>query len=351
MNKSKILVALIAGLFSVSSAFAGELSVTGGMQVTYQSDREGGSTSGNTGNPLGMNTDLVFTGTTEVLNGTAVTWTMATDGTFLGDSGADHKLVFTNDFGSFQVGNSGDAADAVDDITPSAFEEANGSGSGLYGNGATGSDLGSGLDGSMSVGYRNANLLGTGISLAYNYYPKVDGTTVNEKGSSGSAVNAASAQTISIATSLANVPVIGSSPIGGLKITAGYENQDNTVRTAEPKEGATVALNYAMGPVSLGYQKKVHQPLTAIASKHFYKDDIVGIAFAVNDSLALSWNRYTSTKHANTLKNVEQETDAINLAYTVGGLTIAVQDANTDNYGYTTNSKDDTRTISLKTAF
>ena len=192
MNKSKILVALIAGLFSISSAFAGEMTVTGSMQATYQSDREGGASGGVTGNPLGLNTDLAFSGTTEVLNGTTVTWTMATDGTFLGESGADHKLVFTNDYGSFQIGNSGDAADAVDDITPSAFEEANGSGSGLYGSG-TGSDLGSGMDGSMSVGYRNADVLGTGISFGLNYYPKLDATTVNEKGSSTGTTDATSA--------------------------------------------------------------------------------------------------------------------------------------------------------------
>jgi len=351
MSKSKILVALIAGLFSISSAFAGEMTVTGSMQATYQSDREGGSTSGNTGNPLGLNTDLAFTGTTEVLNGTTVTWTMATDGTFLGDSGADHKLVFTNDFGSFQIGNSGDAADAVDDITPSAFEEANGSGSGLYGSG-TGSDLGSGMDGSMSVGYRNADLLGTGISFGINYYPKLDGSTVNEKGSSGAGTDARSATSVSLATSLANVPGIGSTALGGLKVTVGYENSDSVVQNADPKEGATAALNYAMGPISLGYQKKVHQPkATTITSKAFYKDDIIGIAYAVNDSLALSYNRYTSTKHANLSTNVEQETSAINVAYTVGGLTIAVQDASTDNYGYTETAKDDTRTFSLKTAF
>lgn len=350
--KNKIIVAIIAGLFVVSSAYAGDITVSGSMQATYQSDRDGGAASGNTGNPLGMNTDLTFTGTTEVLNGTAVTWTMATDGTFLSDSGADHKLVFTNDYGSFQIGNSGDAADAVDDITPSAFEEANGSGSGKYGSGA-GSDFGSGMDGSMSVGYRNADLLGTGIAIAYNYYPKLDGTTNAEKVSSGVAsTSASSAQSISLATSLANVPVIGSSPLGGLKVTAGYEKSDNRNNKLDSKEGGTVALNYAMGPVSLGYQKKAYQSaMTTLGSKEFFKDDIIGVAFAVNDSTSVSWNRYTSTKHSNDGVNDEQETSAINLSYTVGGLTIGLQDAQTDNYGYTANSKDDTRTISLKTAF
>ena len=86
MKQVKLIVLLIAGLFAFTSVQAGEMSVTGTMQATYQSEVDN-----NTGNPLGMNTDLSFTGTTDTDFGTA-TWTMGTDGTFLGDSGADHKL-------------------------------------------------------------------------------------------------------------------------------------------------------------------------------------------------------------------------------------------------------------------
>lgn len=343
MKKLKIILALFAGLLAYSSANAGEMTVTGTMQATYQSE-----VNGQTGNPLGLNTDLVFTGTTEVLDGVGVTWTMGTDGTFLGESGADHKLAFATSFGTIQVGNSDDAANNVDDITPSAFEEANGSGSGTYT-----TDFGGSNEGSMSIGYRNADLLGTGISLAYNYYPKLDATTVNEKGSSANANAAArSAQTLSIASSLASIPGIGDTALGGLKLTLGYEQSDTNIATADDKEGGTVAINYAAGPVSLGYQKKVYQPLmTTLGSKVFYKDDVWGAAYAINDSFAISYNVYSSTKHANAAKNVEQETKAINLAYTVGGLTLAFQDAKTDNGAYTANAQDDTRTISIKTAF
>ena len=148
------------------------------------------------------------------------------------------------------------------------------------------------------------------------------------------------------------MPGIGSTALGGLKLTAGYEQSDNRTQKAEAKEGATVAVNYAMGPVSLGYQKKAYQGLTAVGSKGFYRDDVIGIAYAVNDSFAISFNRYSSTEHNNDGKNDEQETDAINLAYTVGGLTIAFQNSSTDNYDYSSTAKSrDTNTISLKTAF
>ena len=77
MKQLKIVVALVAGLFAFTSVQAGEMSVSGSMQATYTSAADV-----TTGNSLGMNTDLTFTGSTDTDFGTA-TWTMATDGTFL----------------------------------------------------------------------------------------------------------------------------------------------------------------------------------------------------------------------------------------------------------------------------
>ena len=342
MKQLKIIVALIAGLFAFTSAQAGEMSVTGSMQATYQSEVDDV-----TGNPLGMNTDLTFTGSTDTDFG-AATWTMGTDGTFLSESGADHKLTLATDMGTFKVGNSGDSANAVDDITPSAFEEANGSGSGTYS-----TDFGSGMEGSMSVGYALADVFGTGISLDYTYYPKLDGKTNKEKGSSASENDGVkSAQSVNLGIPLSGVPVLGDTALGGAKITVGYENSDAMNSAYQPKEGATVAVNLPVGPLSVGYQKKAYAPVaTAEATKTFYKDSILGVAYAVNDDFAISYNIYESSQHANDAKNDEQETKAINIAYTVGGLTLGFQDAKTSNAGYVDGTDDDTRTISVKTAF
>ena len=79
MKQLKTIVALIAGLFAFTSVQAGEMTVSGSMQATYQSEVDDV-----TGNPLGMNTDLTFTGSTDTDFGT-VTMSLATDGTFLGD--------------------------------------------------------------------------------------------------------------------------------------------------------------------------------------------------------------------------------------------------------------------------
>jgi hypothetical protein len=48
---------------------------------------------------------------------------------------------------------------------------------------------------------------------------------------------------------------------------------------------------------------------------------------------------------------LSKKTKAINAAYTIGGLTIGLQEAKTDNSGYVANTDNDTRTLSIKTAF
>jgi|TARA_E500000178_G_C17004545_1_gene747473 hypothetical protein len=345
MKQVKLIVAFVTGLFAFTSVQAGELSVSGSMQATYQSEQ-----TTTTGNPLGINTDITLSGSTDTDFGT-VTMSLATDGTFLSDSGADHKYSLATGIGTFSVANSGDAANAVDDITPSAFEEANGSGSGSYGE-----DFGSGMEGSMSLGYKNGDLGGTGISIAYDYYPKLDGTTNAEKKSTAD-TNAArtSAQSVNVGIPLSGLPVLGDTPLGGAKITLGYNQSDSTVAKAQAKEGGTVAVVLPVGPLKVGFQKKAYAALGTANTEvmdTFYKDDILGVAYAVNDDFALSYNLIESVKHNHTAgQEIEQETKAINLAYTVGGLTLGFQDAKTKNSGWSTGTDNDTRTFSIKTAF
>ena len=344
MKQVKLIVAFVTGLFAFTSVQAGELSVSGSMQATYQSEQ-----TTTTGNPLGMNTDISLSGSTDTDFGT-VTMSLATDGTFLGDSGADHKYSLASGIGTLSIANSGDAANAVDDITPTAFEEANGSGSGSYT-----VDFGSGMDGSMSLGYSNGDILGTGISVAYNYYPKLDATTNAEKGSTAD-TNAASnsAESINVGVPFGSIPFVGSTPLGAAKLTLGYEKSDSRVANAQPKEGGTAAIVLPMGPLKVGFQKKGYQAVgTAVtdAQSIFYKDDIIGVAYAINDDLALSYNIIESVKHDKTAGAVEQESKSINIAYTVGGLTLAFADANTKNSGYSSGTDNDTKTISIKTAF
>ncbi len=340
MKITKILVAL-SFLFAVSTAQAGEMAVTGSMQATYQSESER-----TTGNPLGMDRELTFSGTTELDNGMTVTVMQDTsDALAFGDG----KITFGNVAGMLDiyVGADGSEVDAIDDITPSAFEEANGSGSGTY------QDVG-GLAGEMGIGFKaSLPILGT---VSGQYVPKADASESGDKTASGdTAANVGSGMELVVKTAMGDLPVVGSF-LGGNTLTLGYaEEEVNTVTNTSDRLEATVALTGSYGNFSYGYQIEhidLGQTTTAAADADFYRVDSIGLAYAINDALSISYNIMEQKAHNIDADNsFEQETDAINIGYTVGGITLGFQDASTDNANMVKDTKDDTRTISVKAAF
>ncbi len=341
MKITKILVAL-SFLFAVSTAQAGEMTVNGSMQATYQSEVDR-----TTGNPLGMDREISFSGTTELDNG--MNMTVMQDFTDTGAFG-DAKITFGNVGGlvDIYVGTDGSEVDAIDDITPTAFEEANGSGSGTY------QDVG-GLAGEMGIGIKGSlPILG---SVSAQYVPKADAAENADKAASGD-TNAAvgSGLEVVVKTSLGDVPFLGF--LDGNTLTAGYaEEEVNTAVNSTDRFEATVALTGTIGNFSYGYQvEHIDLGQTDVSSAptdaDFYRVDSIGLAYAVNDALSISYNMMEQSQHnIDADSSFEQETDAINIGYTVGGITLGFQDASTDHANMVKDTKDDTRTVSVKAAF
>ena len=338
MKITKILVAL-AFLFSVSTANAGELTVTGSMEVTYQSEIDR-----TTGNPLGMDRELKFSGSTELDNGITVSVMQDTDDNL---TYGNSKITFGGVAGlvDIYVGSDGSELDAKDDITPTAYEEANGSGSGTY------KDVG-GLANEMGIGVKfEVPFLGT---VKGQYVPKADGTKNADNAASASTDANGSGNELVIITSLGDVPLVGGY-LDGFKLTAGYsEDEVSTVANTTDRHEATVALTGAFGNFKFGYQKELidEGQTAALTDADFYKIESIGLAYAINDALSISYNMMEQKQHVITAdSSFEQETDAINIGYTVGGITIGFQDASTDNANMVRDATDDTRTVSIKAAF
>jgi len=339
MRITKILVAL-SFLFAVSTAHAGEMTVTGSMQATYQSEPDR-----TTGNPLGMDREIKFAGSTELDNG--MNMSVMQD---FGDDGAfgDGKITFGNVGGlvDIYVGTDGSELDAIDDITPSAFEEANGAGSGTYQDvGGLAAEMGIGIKGSLPI-------IGT---VQAQYVPKADGAESGDKVASGDTSGTkGSGMEVVVKTALGDLPVVGSF-LGGNTLTLGYaEEEMERVANTTDRHEATVALTGSIGNLSYGYQvEHIDGGQTAAATDAvFYNVESIGLAYAVNDALSISYNMMEQKQHNVAAdSSFEQETDAINIGYTVGGLTLGFQDASTDNANMVKDAKDDTRTISVKAAF
>jgi hypothetical protein len=342
MKITKILVAL-SFLFAVSTAHAGEMTVTGSMQATYQSEIDR-----TTGNPLGMDREIKFEGSTELDNGIAMT--VMQD---FGDDGAfgDAKITFGNVGGmvDIYVGTDGSEMDAIDDITPSAFEEANGSGSGTY------QDIGT-LAAEMGIGFKaSLPIIGT---VSGQYVPKVDGVENSDKAASGTGnanENSGSGTELVIKTAMGDLPFVGSF-LDGNTLTLGYaEDEVNTIANTSDGTELTAAITGSIGNFSYGYQQEhidLGQVTNAATDAVYYNVESIGLAYAINDALSISYNIMEQKQHNVAAdSSFEQETDAINIGYTVGGITLGFQDASTDNANMVKNVSDDTRTISVKAAF
>jgi hypothetical protein len=339
MKITKILVAL-SFLFAVSTAQAGEMTVTGSMQATYQSEPDR-----TTGNPLGMDREIKFSGSTELDSGInmSVMQDFGDDGSF-----GDGKITFGNVGGlvDIYVGTDGSELDAIDDITPTAFEEANGSGSGTY------KDVG-GLAGEMGIGFKaSLPVIGT---VKGQFVPKADGSESADKTASGdtSATKGSGTELVTI-TAMGDLPFVGTF-LEGNTLTLGYaEEEMERVANTTDRHEATVAITGSIGNFSYGYQvEHIDEGQTAAATDAvFYNVESIGLAYAVNDALSISYNMMEQKQHNVAADSAfEQETDAFNIGYTVGGITLGFQDASTDNANMSKDTKDDTRTISVKAAF
>jgi hypothetical protein len=310
------------------------------MQATYQSEPDR-----TTGNPLGMDREIKFSGSTELDNGMSMSVMQDFD-----DAGAfgDGKITFGNVGGmvDIYVGTDGSELDAIDDITPTAFEEANGSGSGTYQDvGTLAAEMGIGIKASLPI-------IGT---VQAQYVPKADGAESADKAASGDTDGTkGSGMEVVVKTALGDLPVVGSF-LGGNTLTLGFaEEEMERVANTTDRHEATVALTGSIGNFSYGYQVEHIDAGQTVATTDavFYNVESIGLAYAVNDALSISYNIMEQKQHNVAAdSSFEQETDAINIGYTVGGLTLGFQDASTDNANMVKDAKDDTRTISVKAAF
>ena len=340
MKITKILL-VISSLFAFTAANAGELTVTGNMETNYI--KQNGATNGN---PLSSDRELKFAGSTELDNGITVSVMQDTsDSLGYGNS----QLAFGNVLGlaTIYIGSDADPVDGIDDITPSAYEEANGSGSGTY------VDIGSNA-GSMGIGTKIS--LPKGIALDAKYYPKADGNKTADGGVSG---DASAAKGKGFSSKLTSSLGEFNGMLDGANLTLGFAMSKNvgTIADTDTSE-ATAALNYAYGPMKFGYQRKYNDKgsTSDLIDTTWYKDEMIGVAYAVNDSLSISYNRVESYKSGDDTLGIDsnsnkQETEAYNIGYTIGGMTIGLQQADTSNAGYVKNAKDDSKTVGIAVAF
>jgi len=358
----KIIKTLIVMLSSVSlftSVNAGEVGVSGTAKATY--NIQSGKT--NAGKGLGITNELNFTASGETDQGYTWNYSMELDPGATTPSGStdtspgnaqndDTKMTLATPYGTVGVFISEGGLDVEDGASQSVYARPTDMGD------PSGTSDNFTIDSYNNIQYHTpADLLPFGTSFKVAYATDLSDTAAGSSGNNGGAV---STHATDFVGENATEYQIKAAPIDGLGIGASYfdfSGEGLTKNDQEAESGAYYAT-YASGPVSVGYSKAYKAVLlsdaiglTTATTISDYDQTNMSIAFAASDDLSVSYERETSEANKINDTSTEQESTSVQVAYTMGGMTLAVAHSSHDNNGYVVGANTDQTVLAVTMAF
>jgi outer membrane protein OmpU len=332
-NLKKVGLTALAGSLVAFSAQAVEMAVSGSAKVTYIN----GHSTEIEGNPMGMNTSLVFSGSGEV-NGYATNLTIVSADQVGGMSSAALSIDLA-DMGkiTFDQGTGAGGISTIDDKTPTAAEEV--------------------WDGIDAVTGTADGLVGGGNSGVFVYANSFAGYNFTSQVSKGNSANnsddTTSGGTGGTSWDFALTTDGSSMGVDGLAIGAGYgkiaNGAQSDVNGDDTNEHMVAFVNYTIGMVTLGYSEaniaRNNEGGTTESASAF------GIAANLSDNLSISYGEREVEYAKASAAHVTQDNSGIALAYTMGSAKVTVQQNESDNNGGTQGTNDEQTQIALSLSF
>ena len=327
-NLKKIgLTALAGSLVSLGSATAGEMSVSGSINTTLKFGKGGG----NTGRTLGTDRDVAFKGSGELDNGTTFSMSTILDDSYAVSSST--TTITTPSLGSFTLGtDTGSASYAYDEEVPQAYEQMS------DGKQTMANLVGNFMD-SNHVMYTAPALemMGATIQAHLGYSPQASDVGAGDGGQATYSETYKEGKEAGITITYE-----------GLKAGFYGAERSNVTPVASGSDAVADEFNgvwyakYSFGPVSVGYSESymdagltgsAEATTTAKAERTaagLFEGDQMSIAFNVNDNLSISYTTsdetYDSQDDAATAvttdDDVTETIDALQIAYSMGGMSI-----------------------------
>ena len=311
-NFKKIGLSALAGSLVATSAFAGEMSVSGGASINVEHTNGGGGDSGKT---FSMGNQLTFSGSGELDNGLNVALS------FVIDQGDDATTgVGSGPFDSHSVTISSDSMGSL------KFSGEGGSSALTALDGTAAGDIWDNFDIASTV--HPTGLGGGNNSMMYTLPAMIDGVAIN-------------ASYTPRGTGADSSTAFGVTYTGVEGLTASYGMGDGS---DESTDGTAFKLSYAFGPITAGYSTYEHDTAGTASD-----DDTTGyqISYTVSDELSVTYG--AEEVERGTLEDVE--TMMISTAYTAGGMTISASMAEIDNMDGTTTASQDRERWALGLSF
>jgi len=354
-NIIKTVIVMLTSISLFGSANAGELTVNGTAKATY--NILSGKT--NTGKGLGITNELNFTAAGELDNGYTWSYSMELDpDAVAADNGAaqndDSKLTLTTPMGTVGVFMSEGGLDVEDAASQSVYGRPTDIGDPSSGDGDNYT-----IDSYNNVQYHTpADMLPFGIVGKVAYAPDLDGDK-NSGNAKGNTITETQTGNGRSATEIQ----VKAAPLDGLAIGASYIDFDGagingTKHNQNPESGAYYAT-YATGPFSIGYSKAFKAPLvadgdlTSTTLADYYEQTNISVAYAATDDLSISYEKEEDKKNMqrDATADVEQESTSVQVAYTMGGMTLAVAHGSYDNVNYVDGDEIDQMLFAVTMAF
>jgi outer membrane protein OmpU len=300
-----------------TSAFAGDVTVTGSAGITLEN-----KDNSDVGNTFSMTDQAVFAGSGELDNGMTISLSLQLDGNIMDDRSV---TIATPDMGTLVfAGHGGSSAmSAVDDTTPSAYEES----WGVIGSTAETTAGRDSMENAIAGGTTDNSFFYTAPEMVEGLGVKASYTPSGTNRPDG---------TVSW-----NLEYTG---IEGL--TLGYAQDDNGLSGTSQIEYETAYVKYAFGSFTVGMQDGSQDQQGATTSDDEYS--AIGISYQVSDDLSVSYN---SSERDFGDGDADQEAEAMQLSYTTGGVTVSAALAEVKNVGGSTNAQDDIEGFEIDVSF
>ena len=337
-NMKKIgLTALAGSLVSLGSAAAGEMSVSGGINATLKFGKGGG----NTTRTIGTDRDVTFSGGGELDNGT--TFSMSTTVLDNYELSASTTSITTPSMGTFTMGTStGSASYLYDEEVPQAYEQVSDVIT------TTANVIGNFMDNNY-VGYTSPTfeMMGASITGHVSYSPQASDAGSGDGGQATYSATYGSGQEAGITIAYEGLK------LGFYGAERKNEVPYGTADAIGDEFNGVWYAKYSMGPVSIGYSESyldagVTQAISTTSTTSaqtertgggLFTGEQMSIAFNVNDNMSISYTTseetYDTQDDAKTAvttdDDVTETIDALQVAYSMGGMSIKAYNMEVSN--------------------
>jgi outer membrane protein OmpU len=335
----KIGLTALAGSLVVTSANAVDYAVTGDAVIKMTTRNNPAGVEAQNGKGIGVDTDLYFNASGELDNGYTVAFFQAANTDAAWANSSSQVTVGMGSLGTLQINNiAGAKANGIDDVMPFAYEETWDSTDGADHR----ADFFGASTASGSVDYRipAQEMMGLTINASLTYDPNSDAGATTA-GGPGATTASGTAYTLQLAHE------------SGLEIGGGHESvTGSNVSTAglsgQDQETSTGYVKFASGPISVGYQESYQDAMNGAEDK---EGEAWGVAYTSGD-ISVSYGESEHTNHGlSGSTQITTSMDSIQVAYTMGAMTISAATFETSNAAGTTGRVYEENELAVSFAF